>query len=296
MKRHSLLAITILTLTFLFHTAKDVSGVELIANGGFETGNFSGWTATNAPSPFETWRVTGSGVGYTDSPVPTATSVVQGSFNAHQAVASNIGSFLLSQDVTIPAMNTATFTWRHRYQMNLSTYCSGAACGTATFAVEILNTSNVLLQTIYTITTPSSSNTNTGWTSNTANLSAYAGQTIRIRFRTTVTANFQGPGRLEVDGVSVNALSPVAAEVSVGGQINSANGTGIRNVAVSLTQTNGSTRTVKTNAFGYYNFEGIEVGQSVTLTVNSKRYTFANPTRIVSVSENVSDVDWTAIE
>ncbi len=307
MKRHSLLAITILTLTFLFHTAKDVSAVDLITNGSFETGNFSGWTATNASSAWRLWTVSGSGAGGDDGsgygPVPTATVVQHGTRVAWNGVtAGDNQSFTLVQQVTIPAGQTASVQWIDRYQLNYTQFCGSAAnpCGTGHYYVEILNTSNVVLQTLYNVNTANNTNSNTGYVTHYALLgTTYAGQTIRIRFRTLVTSALEGPGQVEIDNVRLNApavLNPSAAEVSVGGQIKSANGTGIRNVAVSLTQTNGSTRTVKTNAFGYYNFEGIEVGQSVTLTVNSKRYTFANPTRIVSVSENVSDVDWTAIE
>lgn len=101
---------------------------------------------------------------------------------------------------------------------------------------------------------------------------------------------------MEVDAVSVNTMPILAAEVPIGGRITTANGNGIRNVAVSLTEANGTIRTVRTNAFGYYKFEQIEVGQNVTLTVNAKRYTFTNPTRIISVTEELGEVDWTAIE
>ncbi|HEY0462442.1 MAG TPA: hypothetical protein VGC97_25130 [Pyrinomonadaceae bacterium] len=41
----------------------------------------------NAPVPFEPWRVSGSGQGFVDSPVPTATQVTQGSFNAWESIA-----------------------------------------------------------------------------------------------------------------------------------------------------------------------------------------------------------------
>jgi hypothetical protein len=47
---------------------------------------------------------------------------------------------------------------------------------------------------------------------------------------------------------------------------------------------------------GYYRFDEIETGQTVTVSVSSKRFTFANPTRILNVAEAVEDVDFTAIE
>lgn len=273
----------------------NTKAVELITNGGFETGNFSGWTATNAVGSFENWAVTGSGGGFVDSPVPVATQVIQGNFNAWQSVAASAGgTYLLFQNITIPAGNSVQFQWRHRYQMNLSTYCSGAACGTATFAVEVLNTSNVILQTLYTITTTGSSNTNTGWTTNFANLSAYAGQTIRIRFRTVVTATLQGPGRLEVDGVSANAFVPTSANVSVGGRVSTDEGAGISRVIVTLTNGAGVSRSVTTNTFGNYRFDNVAAGETYILTVNNKKYLFTDSPRVVNVQNDVMDVDFRA--
>ncbi len=226
--------------------------------------------------------------------MPTATSVQQGSFEAHESIASNPGSFFLYQDVTIPAGNGAQLQWMHKYQMNLSTYCTGAACGTATFAVEILNTSNVLLQTLYTITTPGSSNTNTGWTTNFANLSAFAGQTIRIRFRTSVTVSYAGPGRIEIDGVSLNAFPPTAANVTVGGRVLTDVGGGISRVTVILTDSAGNSKTAVTNTFGYYKFDQVTAGGTYILTVSNKKYLFADSPRVVNVQNELSDIDFRA--
>ncbi len=290
MLKHKILALTILILLFLFHTDDRVSAQNLFTNGGFETGNFTGWTAINAPTPFENWRVTGSGACYCDSPVPTATSVQEGSFNAHQPVASAPGSYLLYQDIAVPAASNLQLRWMHKYQMNLSTYCAGGACGTATFAVEILNTSNVLLQTLYTVTTSGSSNTNTGWVNSGANISAYAGQTIRVRFRTTVTANYAGPGRLEVD--NVRTLAPTAANVSIGGRITDNGKTSIPRAMVTLTDSNGNSRTVISNLFGHYKFDEVQAGETYVLVANHGKYTFADNPRVISVEDNLSNVDF----
>ncbi len=270
------------------------SAVELITNGGFETGNFTGWTVVNGPNPFEVWQVTGSGGGYVDNPVPVATSVTEGTRNAWQSVASNPGSFLLYQDVAVPAASSLTLSWQHRYQMNLDTYCNGSGCGTATFAVEILTTANSLLQTLYTTTTLPDTNTNTGWTTNSASLAPFAGQTIRIRFRTTVTATYAGPGRLEVDAVTTQA--PTAAAASVEGRVKTADGRGIRNVTVTMTDLNGVARTTQTGSLGYYRFEDVEVGQQYVIAVSARRYTIADPTRLVGVNDSVSEVDFVAVE
>jgi Carboxypeptidase regulatory-like domain len=288
--------LVILTLTPLL-SAQAVSAAELITNGGFEAGIFTGWTATNGPSPFEVWRVSGGGFGFTDTPVPVATQVVEGSFNAWESVASNAGSFLLSQDVTIPAGQIAIFRWKHRYQMNLSTYCGGSsqpACGTATFAVEILNTSNVLLQTVATTVTAAGSNTNTGWVSGQTNLSSFNGQTIRVRFRTTVTTNYAGPGRLEVDAVSIQSFPPTASGVSVGGRVVTAGGMGIAGATVTIVDPAGNPRTTTTTSLGYYQFDEVEVGNNYVMSATAKGRSFVDSPVVIAVNDNIGNQDFHA--
>ena len=91
-----------------------------------------------------------------------------------------------------------------------------------------------------------------------------------------------------------NIFTPTAALVSVRGRVTSANGQGIRNVRVSLTDSTGNVRSALTSSFGYYRFDDIEAGQTVILSVASKRYTFANPTRVISLVDEISDADFVA--
>lgn len=91
------------------------------------------------------------------------------------------------------------------------------------------------------------------------------------------------------------ALAPTAAQVSISGRVVAANGTGIRNAIVTLTDAGGRIKTARTGSFGYYRFEEIEVGQTCVLEVHSKRFAFANPTLIVSVSEEISEANFTAL-
>ena len=93
----------------------------------------------------------------------------------------------------------------------------------------------------------------------------------------------------------VTVLIPTSANVSVGGRISTANGRGIRNVAVTIIDAQGRTRTVTTGTFGYYRFDDVSPGTAV-LSVTSKRFSFENPTRTINVTDNVSNINWTAIE
>lgn len=64
------------------------------------------------------------------------------------------------------------------------------------------------------------------------------------------------------------------------------------NATVSLTDANGAARTARTSAFGYFQFEDVEVGQTYIISVISKRYQFTPQT--VSVFENIEDLNFTA--
>jgi hypothetical protein len=278
--------------------SQSVPAAELINNGGFETGNFTGWTVANPVSGFENWAVTGSGFGFIDTPVPIATQVIDGSFNAWQSVAAGAGqSYSLSRDVAIPVGQVGILRWKDRYQMNLTAYCGSSgqtACGTATYAVEILNTSNVVLQTLYLVTTGAEVNTSTGWVNHQANVSLFGGQTIRLRFRTTVTANLAGPGRLEVDAVSLQAFLPTASGASVGGRVVTAGGMGIAGASVTIVDPAGNPRTTLTTSLGYYQFDEVEVGNNYVMSVTAKGKAFVDSPVVIAVNDNISNQDFHA--
>ena len=93
-------------------------------------------------------------------------------------------------------------------------------------------------------------------------------------------------------GVSAQPLAPTAAGVSISGRVLTPNGNGLRNAIVQLTDLQGITRTVRTSSFGYYHFDEIEAGQTVVLSVVSKRFTFSQ--QVINVTDNASDVDFVA--
>jgi hypothetical protein len=276
------------------------AAAELVTNGGFETGNFSGWTATNATSAWRLWTVSASGFGGNEGgafvPVPNATSVQQGTFNAWHGVSAGTGqSFLLIQNLTIPTGVNVRLTWMDRYQMNYTQFCGvSPVCGTATYAVEILNTSNTLLQTLYTVTTLNNTNSNTGWVNHVASLTPYGGQTIRLRFRTTVTHDLRGPGQLEVDAVSAQTLTVTSAEVPVSGRATKSDGRGISGAIVSMTDAAGVVKLARTSAFGYYQFDNVESGGTYVIAIGQKRYFFADSPRVITVTDSLSGVDFVA--
>lgn len=91
-------------------------------------------------------------------------------------------------------------------------------------------------------------------------------------------------------------LTPSAGGVSVSGRVITTAGRGIRNVFVTLMESDGSTRTTLTGVFGYYRFDDITAGQAIIVSVSAKRYSFGNPTRALVVNEDTANLDFIADE
>ncbi len=105
-----------------------------------------------------------------------------------------------------------------------------------------------------------------------------------------VTFLTDGSGfRCSTNGV---AIDPSSANVSIGGRVIVEKGTGLQNAQVSLTDSQGNLRQTVTSSFGYYRFDNVAAGETVFLTVRSKRYSFAP--RVLNVEDNISDFDITA--
>ncbi|HNU07753.1 MAG TPA: carboxypeptidase regulatory-like domain-containing protein, partial [Pyrinomonadaceae bacterium] len=100
------------------------------------------------------------------------------------------------------------------------------------------------------------------------------------------------PLTTDLSGFDFTELAPTAASVSIGGRVVTAGGPGIRNAVVTITDQNSNTRIVRTGSAGYYRFDGIPVGQTVIISIKSRRFTFAHPTRIVNVTDELTDVDF----
>jgi len=91
------------------------------------------------------------------------------------------------------------------------------------------------------------------------------------------------------------ALAPLAAEAVINGRVLTADGRGIRNAIISVAGGNLTQPIfVRTGSFGYYSIEGLEAGQTYVLTINSKRFIFSNPSVVVTLEDNVSEVNFTA--
>ncbi len=92
------------------------------------------------------------------------------------------------------------------------------------------------------------------------------------------------------------AAVPTAAGVNAGGRVMLSAGNGVRNAKVVLTEEDGTQHVTLTGSFGYFNFEGIRAGQTVLVSVSSKRFTFNPSTLVVHLTDNLSDIDFVGDE
>ena len=96
-------------------------------------------------------------------------------------------------------------------------------------------------------------------------------------------------------GLDFVQLAPTAANVSISGRAITANGNGISGVGLTLTALDGAQRTAITSSFGYYAFSDVEVGQTYVLEIAAKKYLFVNPTRVLNVQDEITDLDFTEV-
>lgn len=86
-------------------------------------------------------------------------------------------------------------------------------------------------------------------------------------------------------------LAPTAAPVSISGRVMTPTGAGLFNAILYLQTQDGETLATRSGSFGYYMFDGIAAGQTVFISVESKRYTYSP--RTIRLADVVTDLDFT---
>ena len=99
------------------------------------------------------------------------------------------------------------------------------------------------------------------------------------------------PRSIATEGsVELSSAMPTQAEIS--GRLVTSMGQGISNARVTLTDSTGQTRSIRSNGFGFYRFGGLQVGQTYTINANSRSFAFTPLT--VSVTAQTQNVDMIA--
>lgn len=113
---------------------------------------------------------------------------------------------------------------------------------------------------------------------------------------TTITTSQNAvirPQQTSCEKGAAERLAPLAANASISGRVAAADGIGIRNAVIVVTGgTLAQPLQIRTSVFGYYSIQDLEVGQTYVLTVNSKRFTFTNPSRVITLAENLENADF----
>ena len=93
------------------------------------------------------------------------------------------------------------------------------------------------------------------------------------------------------------AMIPISegGSVSLGGRILTSNGTGISNAVITISGGNlPAPVRISASSFGFYNLEGLTLGQTYTVTVAVRRYTFAQTTQTITLNSNTSNFNFVA--
>lgn len=85
----------------------------------------------------------------------------------------------------------------------------------------------------------------------------------------------------------------LAANATVTGRVSMPGGRGIRNVLVNaMDLSTGQIISARTNSFGYYRLTELQVGGSYLVTVKARGYSFEPASRILSIGEDLAEVDF----
>lgn len=148
---------------------------------------------------------------------------------------------------------------------------------------------------------PTSPDNNVTFSSDFVNFSNTTARNLGLTF-TSVTPQFAlgagsfmqsftaaGSGSFASNPVPV-VVGPTASVVTVGGRVLTPSGRGLRNAQVTVTQADGSTRTILTGVYGTYSFTDLVAGQTIILSVRSKSYQFAP--QIITPGADLTGIDF----
>ncbi len=119
------------------------------------------------------------------------------------------------------------------------------------------------------------------------------GQNVLIRARGFYRTGYQSGSETTEDKVQIAYfLAPTAANVSVGGKVQTASGRAIPRAIVSMTDSSGQIRTARSNPFGYFRFDDVSVGENYVFDIRAKGYSFVP--QVLNINEDIRDLNFTA--
>jgi len=88
------------------------------------------------------------------------------------------------------------------------------------------------------------------------------------------------------------AAGPTAAGVSISGRVIMPQELGLTNARVTLTDSQGNSRTILTRKLGNFRFADVAAGETYIISVTARRYTFAS--QVVTPIEDIADLSFSA--
>ncbi|MEY9854498.1 hypothetical protein ABH935_000095 [Catenulispora sp. GAS73] len=174
------------TLTVTSSSGGGCTAAQLVVNPGFESGTSSGWTGSST-------------LGF--NPITNSTSGEPPHSGSWEAWLNGNGSSdtdTVSQKVTIPAGCTATLS----YWLHVDTTENTSSAKPDTFTVQVLNSSGTVLTTLASF---SNLDQASGYVQHSSDVSAYAGQSVTLRFTGTETDKNGGTTSFVLDDTALNA-------------------------------------------------------------------------------------------
>ncbi len=88
-------------------------------------------------------------------------------------------------------------------------------------------------------------------------------------------------------------INPVSSETSsLTGRVMNENGTSLSRVAMTISNAKGETRTMLTNAFGYFTFSDLAAGETYLIAAKAKGYTFNPSSQTIIVNGNLAKIEF----
>lgn len=89
-------------------------------------------------------------------------------------------------------------------------------------------------------------------------------------------------------------VAPSSAEAMVAGRVVNAEARAVKGAFLTAVGTDGRVRFAITNQFGYYSLRALTAGETYTITIYSKQYSFAPSTRVITLNDIESQLDFVA--
>ncbi len=180
-----------------------------IVNGSFEEG-FNGWDYSYSGGyPYYSWTYVYAGWGSLFAGAAPASpqhgyySAIN-SFDMYGSYGPGPYEHTLAQTITLPNPLPGLLRWSDRIQWDFTQWGDFASLPRS-YTVEVRDpVTDALLATLHSFATGTQATTptgDTGWLTHTADLSAFAGTTVRLVFRETIPEVYTGPGQFELDNV-----------------------------------------------------------------------------------------------